>query len=641
MSNFSGDVKRIALLEEIAHLATAKNKKSSKVLCVDKRGLIKWISPAAVHILNVYFSENFSPGDNFLKFLSHEQLQKITEVLNAKSKFSSINILLKNTYGKPAVEINLAPVLTPNLDLDLQMEIVEQNFKNEKAGGQDNLNSAVIVPFSNDEVALIEYTESINNILESITDGVFNITNDGRVTYWNKAAEDILQIAKGNILNQILWDFFPQEFASAFYLKIEEAIKINKNLIFSNFYQPLEIWLEMNLYPAKKGLTVYFKDITHRKKIDEELSLANERYRLVSKATKEAVYDWDLEKDEIAWNDFYYEMYGYNKLKGIESIQQWKNQLHPKDRFQVLQRLEESLKSKSAEWQCAYRLLKADKKIAYVLERGFIIRNDEMKAIRMIGSLHDMSESRQNEIALEELNYALQRHSRELTNSNAELEQFAYIASHDLQEPLRMVTGFLSQLQKKYNEQLDDKGRQYIYYAVDGAVRMRQILLDLLDYSQIGRQNYKVEEVDLNHLLQKIIKLHSTLIEEKDAEIIFNELPKIKAAAIPLQRVLSNLISNSIKYAKNSVKSCIKIEVKEQEPYWEFTVKDNGIGIDPQFFEKIFTMFQRLHAKTEYSGTGIGLAICKKIVENHGGKIWVTSQEGEGSEFHFTILKQF
>ncbi len=233
------------------------------------------------------------------------------------------------------------------------------------------------------------------------------------------------------------------------------------------------------------------------------------------------------------------------------------------------------------------------------------------------------------------------KRAQDLKISNQELEQFAYIASHDLQEPLRMVTSFLGQLKKKYEDQLDDKAQQYIYFATDGAVRMRQIILDLLEYSRVGRLNYQMENIDLNVLLEEIILLHQNAISETKAKINYCQLPIIKAAKTPLLRVLSNLISNALKYQKENNIPEIEIKVKETAEMWEFIVSDNGIGINSQFFDKIFIIFQRLHAKENYSGTGIGLAISKKIIENHGGDIWLESDEGIGSKFHFTIKKQF
>jgi PAS domain S-box-containing protein len=251
----------------------------------------------------------------------------------------------------------------------------------------------------------------------------------------------------------------------------------------------------------------------------------------------------------------------------------------------------------------------------------------------------DVTDRKMSEMRLTELNKNLQKHAKELAISNAELEQFAYVASHDLQEPLRMVTSFLTQLEKKYGDVVDDRGRQYIHFAVDGAKRMRQIILDLLDFSRVGRMEDDLEEVNFNKLINEILALYRKQIEELNASIVFENLPVIETYKTPLRQVFQNLISNSLKYHQAGLSPVINISCKETKILYQFSVSDNGIGIDTEYFDKIFIIFQRLHNKNEYSGTGMGLAITKKIIENIGGKIWVESVEGNGSTFHFTLLK--
>jgi len=251
----------------------------------------------------------------------------------------------------------------------------------------------------------------------------------------------------------------------------------------------------------------------------------------------------------------------------------------------------------------------------------------------------DITERKVSESRLKELNENLQLQTKELATSNAELEQFAYVASHDLQEPLRMVTSFLSQIERKYSDILDDKGRQYIKFAVDGAKRMRQVILDLLEFSRVGNLDDSLEDVDLDKLVNEILALHRKQIDEKKAVILFEDLPVIHSYKTPLRQILTNLISNGLKYVSAGAAPNIQILCSETESHWQITVRDKGIGIDPAYFDKIFIIFQRLHNKDEYLGTGMGLAIAKKIVENLGGTIGVDSSEGNGSTFYFTVLK--
>ncbi|MFC4263186.1 PAS domain-containing protein [Ferruginibacter yonginensis] len=253
--------------------------------------------------------------------------------------------------------------------------------------------------------------------------------------------------------------------------------------------------------------------------------------------------------------------------------------------------------------------------------------------------IKDMTERKKADDELHKLNKNLEKHSKDLANSNFELEQFAYVASHDLQEPLRMITSFITQLQKKYSDVIDDRGKQYMHFAVDGASRMRQIILDLLEYSRVGRRHEQLEEVDLNEIVKDIITLYQKNIKEKKAIITSEKLPSIAGFKSPLRQVFQNIISNSLKYQQASNIPKIDISYTATDTYWQFAIKDNGIGIAPDYFDKIFVIFQRLHPKDTYKGTGIGLAITKKIVESLGGKIWVTSSENKGSTFYFTILK--
>jgi PAS domain S-box-containing protein len=254
--------------------------------------------------------------------------------------------------------------------------------------------------------------------------------------------------------------------------------------------------------------------------------------------------------------------------------------------------------------------------------------------------IRDISERKTYETRLIQLNEDLKKQKTELITSNHELEQFAYIASHDLQEPLRMVTSFLTLLNKKYGADFDETAASYIDFAVDGAKRMRQLILDLLEYSRVGKSNEAEEFIDLNILITEIKILYRKQIEEMNASIIVMEpLPLVNFHKSPLMQLFQNLISNALKYSRENVAPIVKISFTEDDGYWEFKVEDNGIGIDEEYFEKIFVIFQRLHNKDEYSGTGMGLAVTKKIVESLGGKIWVKSSMNVGSEFYFTIPK--
>ncbi|MEO6229637.1 MAG: PAS domain S-box protein [Ferruginibacter sp.] len=254
--------------------------------------------------------------------------------------------------------------------------------------------------------------------------------------------------------------------------------------------------------------------------------------------------------------------------------------------------------------------------------------------------VQDITQLKENESELMSLNVSIKENNRLLALKNDELEQYAYVASHDLQEPLRMITGFISKIERKYAHLLDDDGKKYIQFTVDGATRMRQIILDILEYSRLGStQELVTVPLDLNAVVNKIS--NSILANREGLLPIINceQLPVIIADKTFMEQLFSNLITNGIKYQKAGNKPVINIAAEELKDYWKFSVSDNGIGIDQKYFGKVFTVFQRLHSKEQYSGTGIGLAICKKIINNLKGEIWIESTPGNGATFYFTILK--
>ncbi len=230
----------------------------------------------------------------------------------------------------------------------------------------------------------------------------------------------------------------------------------------------------------------------------------------------------------------------------------------------------------------------------------------------------------------------IHRYATELARSNKELQQFAYVASHDLQEPLRMVASFLQLLERRYTDKLDQNARDYIYYAVDGAKRMQTLILDLLEYSRVGTRGKSFARIDLNEVIRQAQSNLKVAISENQARINCKALPSVLGDDTQLIQVFQNLIGNALKFhgQQNPV---INISSRRKNGNHEIMVRDNGIGIDPRYAERIFLIFQRLHNREDYPGNGIGLAICKRIVERHGGTIWVDSQAGQGATFHFTL----
>jgi light-regulated signal transduction histidine kinase (bacteriophytochrome) len=236
-------------------------------------------------------------------------------------------------------------------------------------------------------------------------------------------------------------------------------------------------------------------------------------------------------------------------------------------------------------------------------------------------------------------NIALARMQHELVRSNEQLRQFTYVASHDLQEPLRMVSTYISLLEKKYNGNLDGRAREYMEYAIEGSLRAKELISDLLEYTRMDGAEVYYGPVDMNEVVRQTLRDLEVPIHEAQAIIEISHLPMVYANEHQMRLVMRNLVSNAVKF-RGQEAPMIGVSASWSGREWVFSVQDNGIGFNPEYADKIFLVFQRLHGREKYPGTGIGLAICKKIVERHGGRIWVESGKGKGSTFFFSLPKR-
>lgn len=332
-----------------------------------------------------------------------------------------------------------------------------------------------------------------------------------------------------------------------------------------------------------------------------------------------------------------YQLLGITKVEFKTIEQVLLEAIHPDDMLQLYQAKEEAL-LQGKKVDVEHRIVRPDNSIRFVHTIGEVSFDKERNPVLFSGTMQDITKRKQEELQMQQLNADLEKRAEELKASNTELEHFAYVASHDLQEPLRMVTSFLALLKKRHQNEFDETSEKFIQFAVDGAERMKGLIQDLLKYSRVGSANEPFTSVDLNTVISDIRQVYAQALTENAGVLMAGNLPVVSGHKVQLYQLFQNLVGNALKY--HSAKCpIIEIGCSEKEEEWEFSVKDNGMGIDPRYFDKIFIIFQRLHNKNEYTGTGIGLAICKKIVERHDGRIWVDSHSGHGSTFYFTLRK--
>ncbi|WP_264565247.1 PAS domain S-box protein [Flavobacterium sp. N3904] len=960
------------------------------------------------------YSQNELEKEPFIDFVHPDDIADTLKVYDKLKSGATVIHFINRYRKKDGSYLFLDWSATPN-PVTGKLYCIARDITEHKKAESDlsNLNEQLEQRVQERTAEVEKVLEENNVILESIGDAFFAVDKFWKVTYWNRIAERDLSVLKQDIVGKNLWEMFSDSIDSESYRKYHEAVATNQVVHFEDYYLALNKWYEISAYPSENGLSAYFKDVTENKKAKEIIKKSNERFEYVTKATFDAIWDWDLTDNKFYWGDGFEKIFGYNLTELKDDSDAWMKNIHPDDLEKITQSYYDTVKSNAINWIEEYRFKKNNGQYAYIINKGIVIRDTSGRATRIIGAMQDITKRKQEEVRLKllesvitntddsiliteaepfdqpgpriiyvndaftkmtgytadevigktprilqgpetdreelnklgaairkwqpyevtllnykkngeefwlhisinpvadatgwfthwiaierdvtqqkreeerlkllesvitntndavvikeakplselgrkivyvnesftrmsgytsdeiigrthkllqgpntneeelvrfykaldegqpceieiinynkngkeywvnlslnpvtnskgeythwisierdvterknqekklkettqrlldtiesiqdgfytldsnwnvsywnieaerisgktkeemigknfwelydgrisekintafhkaksnnkpirfevyskqskywfelnafpselgltvyfkniterkhtesklkKINRSLENHVKELAISNQELEQFAYVASHDLQEPLRMITSFLTQIEKKYGDVLDEKGKKYIFFAVDGAKRMRQIILDLLEFSRIGKNENRHEKVDLNSIVEEIILLYRKQIEEKKAIINYEALPILHSYAVPLRQVFQNLISNSLKYSKPDSAPVVSIYCSESAAFWKFEIKDNGIGINSEYYDKIFIIFQRLHSKEEYSGTGMGLAITKKIIENLRGEIWVKSEEGKGTSFYFTIPKK-
>ena len=606
---------------------------SEGFVLIDKTGTVLGFNEKANYFSALHKAPTIKIGQSALDFVEIEKQSELQEVFNKILGGSSIQFdrLYKTENADTWVNYALNPVIENGIAESMCITAANITSRKENERKLQQAHDRLFFQLENSPLGFIEWDENL--FAKSFSKRAEQILG------WTEL-EFIEANKKGTSL------IFEADQQKAYHT----AIELTSGIIKRNQLQyrivhkdGRIIWCEWfnSVMKDERGKVITImslvRDITQQKNAEEQLRISNERFETLSNVTNDPVWDWNLRTDEVFWNENFFAMLGYDRNKHVPSLADWSKKIHPDDYEKVISRLSKIRKNIVNDWLDEFRYELPDGSYGTVIDRAQVIRDDFKNPVRVMGTLMDITERKNKEEQLLELNQELNARAEALVASNAELEQFAYIASHDLQEPLRMVTSFLSLLEKKYGASFDETAKKYIWFATDGAERMRKMIFDLLEYSRVGRKKQEHYPVDLNQLINEIIQQNETLVNEKKAVIEFDDLPEIWISKTPLLQVFQNLIGNALKYQNPDNIPTIKISAIERARHWEFSVADNGMGIEPQFFEKIFVLFQRLYTREQFAGTGIGLAICKKIIENYNGKIWLESIPGEGSKFYFTI----
>lgn len=499
----------------------------------------------------------------------------------------------------------------------------------------------MVAVISDRETRLSETANRLQAISATALDAQITIDQRGRILSLNPAGEKMLGYAAAELEGKNVKVLLPPPFREQHDGYLEAYLRTGRRRMIGRTVEvravrasgeefPCELAIsEVRLANGERLFHSSLHDLTARKQSEEKLR------RLVRgvEAAAEVIVMTDPAGRIFYVNPAFTAVTGYQPAEAMgHTARLLKSGMHPASFYKAL--WETILRGEVWTGEVTNRrkdgtLYEAAVTIAPVLDNEG--RQDGFVALQA-----DITERKHTEEALERLTAMLMDQTDELRRSNEELQQFAYIASHDLQEPVRMVKNFTELLERRYGDRLDDSGREFIGFAIDGARRMQRLIQDLLEYSRVGTHGREPSPIATQEVLMGVLANLKIAIDESAAAITHGPLPEVMADESQILQLLQNLVANAIKFRGPSAPQ-VHIEAGRQGDHWLFAVRDNGIGIDPAQYGRVFQVFQRLHSRDEYPGSGIGLAVCKRIVQRHGGQIWVESQPGAGSTFYFTL----
>lgn len=470
-------------------------------------------------------------------------------------------------------------------------------------------------------------------IVENSGDAIISKSLEGIILTWNPAAEQIYGYSAAEMIGQPMSLLYPEairEHEMRLRSRVQNGERITnyETLRLRKDGSQIDISITISPITNRRGDITAFSTVEHdisMRRSLERLQLENQlRLRNLINNLPLPILQLNLEGRVIEANPMAAEIGGMGLAsvigKPLETLYEWEEPFYIQHAIALA--LEGQVTNRDT------TIKRADDSITLALMIAPVLEEDKVVRYLIVSGM-DITQRRQTTEAMAQF-------TRELARSNEELQQFAYIASHDLQEPLRAISSYLGLLESRYSQQLDQDAKEFIGFAVDGASRMSKLIKALLTYSRVQSKPLEAVPVDCQQVLDKALANLQVAIEDNKAQITHSTMPKVQGDEAQLTQVLQNLIGNAIKFHGEEAPK-IHVEAKQEGATWVFSVQDNGIGIDNQYLDRIFLIFQRLHNRRDYEGTGIGLAVCQRIVERHGGRIWVESEVGKGTCFYFTI----
>jgi PAS domain S-box-containing protein len=506
------------------------------------------------------------------------------------------------------------------------------------------------------EVALRMSEAKLRSIVENSTDQIFMIDDNNRYLFVNKSLADSLGKRPEDIIGKSITDVYPPETAAQFkgntrnVFATGKSMFVDEKMVVNN--QELDISTALNpVLDAQRNViavTGIVRDVTERKKIEKELHESEERFRIIFEGATDGILVADIKTQRfVLANPEMCQMAGY-PLEDLLKLSV--PDIHPKEFLSTVAGEFEKMATGAKVTAQDVPLLRSDKQILDCEVSSAILEIWNQQCL--VGFFRDVTERKRAEKKLADSYSALEKQlheinmlQKELENSNkllgqsnVDLENYTYVVSHDLKAPLRAIRSFSAFILEDYKEKLDDTGKDYFQRIIDASTRMDALIENLLLLSRVGRKFMEVEAVDLNQLLEEIVSDLEPTLKKNNGTIVFHDLPKVTIPRTWMKQLFMNLIDNGLKFNKSKMPK-VEVTCEERDTEFLFKVSDNGIGIEEKYFDRLFTLFERLHTQEEYPGTGAGLAICKKIVQQFGGRIWVESQVGKGTTFFFTLSK--